>query len=200
MFSAWLSAGGSMINDIYLSATLNEKIKKELQKKEFPSATLFHFLDEETYTKIQAELLRTYFRPEQLLTSHSYATAELSPTLNKLFLSPECKEFISSLLDTAAFKINARLYRFGWKDYTLVSNDSLPKLGVDIILNLTEAWNEDFGGVVRYKDTEGNFISLPAQGNVFTIVRTSDEIQQFVQYINHHAEKRKRLMVMGKIR
>ena len=200
MFSAWLSAGGSMINDLYLSDTLKEKIKIELQKKEFPSATLFHFLDEETYKKIPAELLRTYFRPEQLLTSHSYATAEIPPTLKRLFSSSEWLNFLSSVTGTEIRALDLKLYRFGWKDYTLVSNDSLPKLGVDIILNLTEAWNEVFGGVVRYKDAEGNFISLPAPGNVFTIVRASNRIQQFVQYINHHAEKRKRLMVMGKIR
>ncbi len=188
-----------MINDIYLSATLNEKIKKELQKKEFPSATLFQFLDEETYTQIQAELLRTYFQPEQMPTSHSYATAELSPTLKKLFAAPELLSFISAVTGTEIQAFELKLYRLGWKDYALVQHPP-EGYGVDFILDLTEGWNEDSGGLVRYKDAQGNFISLPAHGNVFTLVRTSNDIQRFVQYLNHQAENRKRYVVMGRIR
>ena len=185
------------INKAYLEQETMDKIRQKLQRGEFPSVSLTDFFT--GYGRIKQDLPRLYFVEERKLTSHSYGYAVVPPSLQKLFRSQEFKHFLAQVLEKEVINTTALAYRFGWKDYTILHDEQQEEPGIDLIIDFTDEWDERAGGKIRYKDQEGNFISLPVGGNILMIVRREKGVQRFVQYVNHYAEKRKRLLVMGKI-
>ena len=186
------------INKAYLEQATMNKIRHELQQSEFPSVSLTNFFT--GYARIKQDLLRLYFVEERKLTSHSYGYAVLPPSLQKLFRSAEFNEFLTQVLGKVVISTTALAYRFGWKDYTILHDERQEVPGIDLIIDFTDEWDERAGGKIRYKDQEGNFISLPLGGNILAIVRREKGVQKFVQYVNHYAGKRNRLLVMGNVK
>ena len=88
---------------------------------------------------------------------------------------------------------------FSWKDYIILHDENKEKLGIDIIVDCTEDWNEKAGGNVVYVDGKGNYSKIPVKENTLTIVKRHHHEQKFVQYVNHYAGPKKRYLVVGKL-
>lgn len=189
-----------MINKTYLDSKTIEKIKQEFYSNtDFPSAVLFKFLERERYMKLREQIIRLYYQKEVVRTSHSYAIAELPPSLLKPFNSPEFLNFLSSIVHQKIKKIGAKAYSFSWKDYTILADATTEEPGIDLIFDFTHDWDEKANGYIFYKDGEGNFISLPIAADMLAIVERKAGVQRYVQYVNHYAQKNNRVLVMGKI-
>jgi len=189
-----------MINLPYLNPDTLEKIQQEFRSQEdFPIVVLFKFLEREIYMKLREQIIRLYYKKELVRTSHSYAVAELPATLSKSFNQKEFLDFLSSILDKKVKNIKAQAYSFSWKDYTILSDTTLEEPGIDFIFDLTHDWDKKGNGYIFYKDGEGNFISLPIAADMLVIVERKEGVQKYVQYVNHYAQKNRRLLVMGRI-
>ncbi len=188
-----------MINERYADTTVQQKMRDVFHTEtEFPCVTLFSFLNLKVYEKIQLDVIRSFFRQEQVLTSHSYSTAPLPSSVAKFLQSSELAGFLSSVVGSPVRVEESKLYRFGWKDYTLLSDleEILP--GIDLCLDFTDYWAENAGGQVVYKDEQGNFIELPRGGNIMSLVRRKENVQRYVRYVNHYAGKMKRYIVFAR--
>ncbi|MDO8656562.1 MAG: hypothetical protein Q7K45_04950, partial [Nanoarchaeota archaeon] len=86
-----------------------------------------------------------------------------------------------------------------WKEYTILSDSSVEEPGIDFIFDFTHDWDDKSNGYIFYKDEEGNFISLPIAADMVAIVERKEGVQKYVQYVNHYAQKSRRLLVMGEI-
>ena len=189
-----------MINKLYLELQTVQKIKQGfLSKDDFPSVVLFKFLERDIYMKLREQIIRLYYRKEVVRTSHSYAVAELPSTLSKVFNGKEFFDFCSSILNKKVKQIEAKAYSFTWKDYTILSDKTVEEPGIDFIFDFTHDWDEKGNGYIFYKDEEGNFISLPIAADMLVMVQRKEGVQKYVQYVNHYAQKNKRLLMMGKI-
>lgn len=192
--------GGFMINKSYIKPQIVEKIKQEfVSKTDFPSAVLFKFLEREIYMKLREHIVRLYYKKDIVRTSHSYAVAELPTSISKSFNDKEFVGFLSSILNKKIKNIDAKAYSFCWKDYTILSDATLEEPGIDFIFDFTHDWDEQGNGYIFYTDGGGNFTSLPIAADMLAIVERKEGVQKYVQYVNHYAQKNKRLMVMGKV-
>ena len=189
-----------MINKTYLEPETVQKIQKEfVAKTDFPSAVLFKFLERDIYMKLREQIIHLYFKKDVVRTSHSYAVAKLLSTLSKVFNEKEFLDFCSSILNKKVKQIEAKAYSFTWKDYTILSDKTIEEPSLDFIFDFTHDWDEKGNGYIFYKDEDGNFISIPIAADMLAIVERKEGVQKYIQYVNHYAQKNRRLLVMGKI-
>ncbi len=188
-----------MINELYADASVRQRMRDAFHaEKDFPSITLFTFLNPKVYEKMQQDVIRSFFRHEVMFTSHSYATTPLPSSLAKFLQSEELAEFLESILGSKVQIKGGKLLQFAWKDYTLVQ-DSPEIPAIELWIDFTDYWEENAGGEVIYKDDQGNFIELPRGGNIASVVQRREDVQQYVHYVNHHAGKMRRYLLYAKI-
>jgi hypothetical protein len=81
-------------------------------------------------------------------------------------------------------------YRLGKGEYCM----SLPeKKRYHIILDITEKWDEETGGMLIYQKPSGEAIEIPASQNTLSII-DSKGLRAFVTYANHYTGKNKRVL------
>ena len=86
---------------------------------------------------------------------------------------------------------SAELLVFGTSDYIIANDRTKEKPGIDLILDVTDTWDDSFGGHITYVDGSGDGLVLPAKKNMFVIVERKKDQQRVVTYVNHHARKKK---------
>ena len=100
------------------------------------------------------------------------------------------EDFVSKIINNK-IKIKGSIYKFRWKDYTLVHRQ---KAGYDVIIDFTDAWDERYGGLVFYKDQDGNNNKLLPKPNTLIVVKRK-RVQRFFKYVNNLAGKKERIML-----
>lgn len=173
--------------------------KSFYQNKELPSVQLRQVFNQGFYHKLKKDILSLSYQPDRQLLTHSYLTAALPASLLRLFHSPKFFSVISGIIGRPIQKVDLHAHLFSWKDYTVLSDETIEPAGIDIIIDLTEDWPEGAGGEIIYRDREGNYFPLPSTPNTLTIVNRKRTIQKFVKYVNHYAGNRKRVLLMGSI-
>jgi hypothetical protein len=191
-----------MINKIYLETGAIQRIQEQfLSNKKIPNIHLHYILDNSIYDKIRNKLLRLDLKKDIEILTHSYKVASLSQNIRGLINNKELLKFISFIINKKVRKINALCYSFKWKDYTLLHDKEKEKAGFDFILDFTEDWNEYAGGQILYTESKGEGLVVPAVGNSLLLVnRKNKHARKFVKYVNHHAGKNRRFLMIGKIK
>ena len=191
------------INKAYVDGESLLKIQNTFRTE--GTALLFNFFDDETLLEIKKAINHLSFKEEKEILKQSYAQAQMDSVLKKNFQGKEFLGFLSFILNRKLLAPLFSVYSFTWKNYTLLHDAAQEKPGIDIIFDFAalhhEQWNESWGGVITYVDGSGEFRRLPVQQNVLALVqRKTTEEQRFVQYVNHHAEGKKRFFVMGQLK
>lgn len=189
-----------MITPAYLEKKTQTILRKSFyQNQELPSVQLRQVFDHEFYRKLQPEILSLSYQANRQLLTHSYLTAALPAPLLRLFHSSEFFSVISGIIGRPVQKVDFHAHLFSWKDYTVLSDETIEPAGIDIIIDLTEDWPEGAGGEIIYRDQEGNYFPLPSAPNMLAIVQRKRTIQKFVKYVNHYAGTQKRVLLLGRI-
>jgi len=82
----------------------------------------------------------------------------------------------------------------------MILNDKyLDKSGIDIIIDITKNWDEKWGGLFTYTDGLGNYVQVPPAENSLTIVKRKKGMNGFINYINHYAKKKERIVLIAKL-
>ncbi len=183
-----------MIDNQYLEKKNIQQIRKSFHlQKELPSVTLHSFLEKDSYEQLQKKILKLPFQHQHQWASHSYSAASLTPETEKTLQA--VAEFIHNLLPQKHSSAPFHASLFTWKDYTILSDESREKPGTDIILDLTDDWQDGAGGAMVYRIKEDNYV-IPVRGNSLTIVQRKSSAQRFVQYVNHYGEGKKRVFLL----
>lgn len=184
-----------MINKYYLENL--EKIRVSFhEKKDFPSMVLFDFFDKPKYLHVKKQLEKISLKREKKPLFHSYAYGRLSQELQKIFSSPEITNFIREVIGNKLNLLKARIYFFSARDYTLLNDSHKEKAGIDILFEFTEKWDPSWGGQITFVNGTGDALKLPIQKNSLMIIRRQGNIQRFVKYVNHNAERKRRVFVL----
>lgn len=183
------------INPLYLKKETLEKIKDIFNSSEWlPSAKIKYFLNKEDYKKIKNEIIKLKFNKNKKLMHYSYSKTEIPEKLNKFVNSDKFKKIIFEI--AGENKINFELRRFGWRDYILLNDLDNEKNGIDVILEFTENWNEEFGGETVYTNSIGFNSKIIPEGNTLNIIKR-ENVQRFVKYVNNKAKNRFRYFLIG---
>lgn len=197
---------GSNMNDVINRVYLKTDISIELNKafysnKKLPSITLKEFFDEYFYRKIKTEIGKLKFRKEKIPLAYSYSKVKIPKILSKFLQSKEFLDFINDIIQYSSKKISreGNFFCFKWKDYTILNDELKEKAGIDVIIDFTDDWDERFGGSVVYVDGSGEYFKILPSGNAVTLVHRKENVQRFVQYVNHLSDSKKRYFILGKL-
>lgn len=92
--------------------------------------------------------------------------------------------------------IKFEVIRMGWKDYEILTDDSNYK-GVEIVIDLTDTWEESWGGEIRYTDGNEKLLMIPIQKNMMSVTKMGD-MYRYITYCNHHCNGHKRVLLVGR--
>jgi len=183
----------SEINPIYLKEDTRQKVRKSFLHSDFPAVLLHDFFVKGFYAELQKKASALDFKREVVVVHHSYAVSKLT------IASKELLAFLSSVTKKKIDELHFTAYLLTWKDYQILNDRYLEKPGIDIIIDLTEGWDPECGGVVTFTDGRGTVYPLAPAGNSLAMVERKKGLQKYVQYLNHHAKDKKRLFLIANI-
>ena len=162
-----------------------EQVKKSFSE-DFPSVTLFDFFEKKDFIKLQKRIRSLQYKKEKKTLTHSHSKASITLSDKELI------NFLSKITNKKIKKLSGQVLSFGWKDYTILHDTVKEKQSYDIIIDLTNSWQEDFGGNIIYVDGTGDYVKIPDRRNTLTIVKRKKNIRHFVKYVNNLAGRKKR--------
>ena len=178
------------INELYLKNT--EKIRKMFyDNKDFPSIQLYDFFIPECYNQMKKDINKLRYKKSYLATSHSYSEGDFN------VVPKELMAFVSRIVNKKISKMKLRVLKFSWKDYLIINDKLKENPGFDIIFDITDDWNQDYGGSLVYVDGSGDHFHIPPKGNTLIIAERKKGVQKFVQYVNNLSKGKKHYLVIG---
>ncbi len=81
---------------------------------------------------------------------------------------------------------------------SLLNNKKVTKRSVFHLIDLTEEWNEHFGGAIHYINGTGDFTKISVEANKLILFTREDNTHRFVKYVNCNAKNKKRLFLIAK--
>ncbi|MBI2581817.1 hypothetical protein HYV87_01650 [Candidatus Woesearchaeota archaeon] len=184
------------VNDLnhgYLKEETKQKVRKSFFHSDFPAILLNDFFDQGFYTELKKKILSLNFKRDAVILHHSYAISSYKIT------SKEFCDFISFITKKKIDEITFSAYLLTWKDYMILNDKYLQKPGIDVIIDLTDNWNAELGGVVTFTDGKGTVYPITPTENSLAIVERKKNLQKYIQYINHYAKDKKRLLLIASI-
>ena len=161
-----------------------EKIKKTFEEE--GAVTLFNFLKENEFTKLQKTIRSLQFKQSKNILTHSFSSTEFK-------LDKEIIAFIERIIEQKISE-NMTVQQFKHKDYMILHDDIKQTESIDIIFNVS-SWSEEFGGQVIYTDGTGDYTQLPVEPSSLTIIRKLTQVNRFVKYVNNKAQNDKRIFL-----
>lgn len=166
-----------------------------MEKEEnFPHLVLTKFFTKEWYTKKEKLLKKLSFKRQSRPNAYSFTQAKASSL--HILDQKELLDFLSTILGREIKNILGEAYTFSWKDYTLLKNEQ-EKSSIDIIIDFTPDWKEEWGGSIVYKNAKGKYLKLMALPNALIIIQRKNE-ESYMQYINNLSKGKKRYIILGK--
>lgn len=187
-----------MIHSDYLTEESMQQLQKAFAADtKFPSVVCQDFFEASFYQKLKKALMQLQFERVEHPGEHCYGGGDIPPPVKNILKNKELLGFLEGLLKKKIQHLSWRGYSFGWKDYWLL--EKVKATGIDIIVDLSDGWNENAGGLVVYRDAEGNFRKIPASGNLLAVMVKKKGVQRYLQYINHYAGKQHRYLLLSRI-
>ena len=177
------------INKIYLKKEVIDNIKQTFQSSK--KIQLEEFFEKEFFYKLQNQIIKAKYKKYKNPLKYSYSKAKLPFKLNSKFI-----DHISEITGIKIKKIKFEPYSLSWKDYTILS-DKEKGSGLEIIIDFTKAWNNNYGGSIIYSTAKENF-HLATKSNTLSIIQTKNT-KRFFQYVNHLSNKKRRHFLVGSI-
>ena len=168
-------------------------------KKEpnFPHVMLTKIFTSKFFKKKSKEVKKLFYRRESQPDSFSYATAKA--TSLHIFDQKELHERISNIIQRKVQGILGEAYYYSWKDFTVINKKTEKKSAVDIIIDFTEEWKEEYGGSIMYKNNKGQYIKFLSAPNSMIIIERKNT-QKYIQYINNFSKGKKRYLLIGTVK
>ncbi len=181
------------VNPSYAQDENKQKIRKSFLHSEFPAVMLKDFFSKEFYAELKKKVHSLSFKREAAILHHSYAVSDIKIS------SRELCNFVSFITKKKIEEITFTAYLLTWKDYQILNDKYVEKPGIDIIIDVTDDWNSDWGGVVAYTDGKGTVYPISAGGNSLAIVERKKDLNKYIQYVNHYGKDKKRMLLIATV-
>ncbi len=183
-----------MINKNYTDKEIVMQIKDAFDENGF--VKLESFFDDDLNEKINGVKGKIAKIPDR----YSYTMID-DITFENIFNGDKFKEFLGDVIGKKVGKINLKVKKFSWKDYTLVHDDEAGKEETRFFFIIAYKWENEFGGQIVYitENGLGNPLVFPIVGNSFCIIRKRKDMHSFVKYVNNLAGKNSFVVVEGKV-
>tara|TARA_Y100000310_G_scaffold345531_1_gene466137 strand:+ start:53593 stop:54111 length:519 start_codon:yes stop_codon:yes gene_type:complete len=168
----------ALINKSYLDNV--EEVKKVLERDGI--VILKDFFEKKYYEKLKEEVLNLNFSEDKKPLMHSYLKGGFE-------LPMKVRDYFENLIDDKLKKVSA--FRLVWKDYTLMHDSAKRDRKFEIVIDLTDDWNQDAGGQVCYDSKD---VVIPVTGNSVTIVK--GDVVRYVKYVNNLSKGKERLLII----
>lgn len=174
-----------MINKVYIKEQTIEKIKKVLKKE--GCIQLQNFFREKYYKVLYNKNIK--LKKVYIPNLCSYSFSEFK---DKKFL----KQISNFLSNFYRLKLKgSKILYFKHEDYTLLNDKTNEEEGITIIIELTNNWNNEYGGYTLFTKNNKEVLRINPIKNSLTIIKTNKEMKSFVKYVNHKAKNNKRIFV-----
>lgn len=160
------------------------------------------FLHETAFKELKKQLARTKLVKKSIPDQYVYKEIDLKQLKDfAAFLnSPTFKQYLKFITGLQGKKAAYSLKVFGHSDYTLLHDKEKGWNGVDLLLDITDDWEQSWGGYVRYSNSEGTLFTLVPHENTLTLLKRTSDMHSFVKYVNAAVGKQKRVFVEGIIK
>ncbi len=178
----------------YMKEEMKQRVRKSFLHSDFPAVQLNNFFSKEFYAELKKKASSLKLKEDLIILHHSYESSSMKID------SAELNEFLSFVTKKRVDDLTFSVFRLGWKDYQILHDRYLEKSpGIDIIIDITDNWNPEFGGIVTFTDGRGTVYPLAPAGNSLAIVERSKNLHKYFQYVNHYAKDKKRLFLIASI-
>lgn len=160
---------------------------------------LISFLREDTSSRLKQQISAAPTIIQSLPDSYVYEETDLNlfPELVTFLYSPTGKRFIEFITSIPCKKATYGIKSFGHRHYTLLHDEEKGWQGVDLVLDLTAAWHDTWGGYTRYINAQETLFTIFPKANTLTLIRRTKDMHSFVKYVNASAGKHKRIFIEG---
>lgn len=179
-----------MINPVYFEEDSINKIKEIFDRD--GSIQLQNFFDREYLNKLINKIKNVKLKIEYdpMLHSYNYSEFEDKELINEL------NKILSKINIKLSLSLSSsRLFCFGHRDYSLLSDKINEEEGIKIIIELTKDWNHEANGYTSFVMDNKELVRINSIGNSVSIIKTDNNIKSFVKYINHYALNKKRYFI-----
>ncbi len=183
------------INPIYLQKEVQDYLIKAYNlNKEFPHLMLEEICTKESLREFQHKIKQLKFKQKKIITQSKYKTL-ISPNLILPLqeLNPIIKKITGKIITT-----EIEVLQLSHKEYTLLHDKKEKEKGYTIMIDVTPMWDSSWGGTIIYKK-ENDYYTIPPKPNSLTIVNNQN-MQSFIKYINHKAEKNKLYLLITSLK
>jgi len=181
------------VNQAYQKEETKQKIRKTFLHGDFPAVILKAFFSKEFYEGLIKKVSSLHFKKDIVVLHHSYAVS------NFKISSKEFCDFISFVIKKKVEEVSFTAYSLTWKDYLILHDRYVEKPGIDIIIDVTDHWNTEWGGVVTYTDGRGNYYPLSPAENSLALVERKKGLNKYLQYINHYGKEKNRILLVATV-
>src|SRR3989338_8870578 len=152
------------LNPVYLKEETKQKVRKSFLHSDFPAVIVKDFFTKGYYTQLKKKVSSLDFKKSLVVLHHVYAVSDIKIT------SKELCEFLSFITKKKIEEINFKAYQLSWKDYQILNDKYLEKPGIDVLIDLTDDWKVDWGGVVTFTNGRGTVYPISPAGNSLALV------------------------------
>lgn len=179
-----------MLNRFYQDRNIITQIRKEFAQQ--GHVVLYDVVDQKTWQKSLESMRNLKLTAEIEFLAHVRKTASVPAAVREI-------------VNTVVFQVlgktpqQLRVYSYGWKEYSILHDAAVENAGTDIIFDFTSYWQDEWGGQLIYVNGTGNYTSFPIRHNMLIIKKRVADEQKFVKYVNHYAQKQRRLFLLGSV-
>jgi hypothetical protein len=188
------------INENYSSKENIKQIKEEFNKGEFKAISLQDFFDKETFKKMFINIKGLQFKEKRQPNIYNYKIKIAPKHIQAILNSKEITKLIEEITNNQVKELQFEAFLFTWKNYTLLHDKAIEKPGIDIIFELTQEWEEHFGGATIYTDTKGNVQKIMPQANTLSIIQRNTNQHKYIQYVNNLSRETRKYFLLATIK
>jgi hypothetical protein len=186
----------NLINKGYLGKELQTEMQDFFSENVFLQLT--QFMQEEHDLFKKALFDSKHFKKIYNPVIESKEVLDLTQEFNidvikyiEFFRSKEFIHFLEEIVDFSLQIKNLKIVKYSHKDFVLLSdlkkeNDDV----LEVFFDISDDWNEKYGGTQTYTTKEEEILHLEPQYNTLTILYKPEEVMKYLKYINHRAEKK----------
>lgn len=197
------------INEVYTKEEVMDEMNEFFLNEGY--LQLKQFLEPDKIRRIREVLDKNkYFELDYKPLEHSKKTLDEKNIVEVEILelleflkSSKFTEYLEELLQTELKLKNISIVKYEHKDYIIINdkqkNDNTDYL--DVIFDITNEWNEEYGGVLTYTDGEEELLYLNPDFNAVNIIYKDRTIVKYLKYINNKSRDKniKRVEIKYKI-
>jgi len=93
-------------------------------------------------------------------------------------------EFVSSMSQFDLDLREIRLRKYANSDFVILNDQEKETDTIDVYFDLSNVWNEDFGGKLTYTSSEEELFYLHPTFNNLSLIFKPDGVQKYLKYVN----------------